>query len=175
MSMANIPAHAALVAVVLPLMLAAISDIRSMRIGNAIVGALLLAYLSVTFMSGAPLRNELSSLVAALLVFLAGFLMFCRGWIGGGDVKFASVIVLWVGSTHAVDFLIYASLLGGVLTLTIVLFRATPLSASLIKVRWLSELHGHNRIPYGVALAGAALLVLPNTNFIAPLIAMTAY
>jgi len=173
MSMAIFPAQAVLMAVVLPLMLAAISDITSMRIGNAIVAALLVAYVSFAFVFPVSLQVVLGSVAAALVVFMSGFLMFCRGWIGGGDVKFAAVIVLWVGTAHAVDFLIYTSLLGGVLTLIILKFRAMPLPAALINVRWLSRLHAHNRIPYGAALAGGAILVLPNTSFIAPLVATT--
>lgn len=175
MSMAIIPSQAALIAVVFPLVLGAISDIRSMRIGNSIVVALLAAYLAFAMTSEAPLRDELGSVGVALVVFLVGFLMFCRGWIGGGDVKFASVIILWVGSTHVIDFLLYASLLGGALTVMIVKLRAQPLPTPLSNIHWLANLHAHDRIPYGVALAGAAFLVLPHASFIAPLVATTAH
>ena len=42
-----------------------------------------------------------------------------KGWIGGGDAKLAAVTVLWLGLGHLADYLVYASLLGGALTIAI--------------------------------------------------------
>ena len=52
---------------------------------------------------------------------------FACGWIGGGDAKLAAATVLWLGFAHLADYLIYASLLGGALTLLLIQFRALPL------------------------------------------------
>ena len=52
---------------------------------------------------------------------------FSQGWIGGGDAKLAAATALWFGFAHLLDYLIYASLFGGVLTLVLIQFRKLPL------------------------------------------------
>ena len=89
------------------------------------------------------------------------------GWIGGGDAKVAAAAALWFGFGHTLEYLVYASLLGGVLTLLLLQFRQWPLPASLYNPDWLLRLHGKNTgIPYGIALAFAALLIYPETDWI---------
>jgi len=58
-----------------------------------------------------------------------------------------------------------ASLLGGLLTLVVLGLRKVPLPAFALGWGWAQRLHAANRgIPYGVALAGAALLIYPQTD-----------
>lgn len=57
------------------------------------------------------------SLVAATFIF--GFLAFCRGKLGGGDVKLLTVCMAWAGPDNAVEFLIVTGLAGGVLALAL--------------------------------------------------------
>ena len=49
------------------------------------------------------------------------------GWIGGGDAKLAAATALWFGFDFLLDYLVYASLFGGVLTLVLIQFRRLPL------------------------------------------------
>jgi prepilin peptidase CpaA len=64
------------------------------------------------------------------------------------------------------DYLIYASLLGGALTLLIVLFRTVPLPNFLVGRQWAERLHRQDAgIPYGIALAAAALIVYPQSDW----------
>ena len=69
----------------------------------------------------------LSHAGAAAAVLAVVFVFFACGWIGGGDAKLAAATVLWLGFAHLVDYLLYASLLGGALTVLIIQFRAVPL------------------------------------------------
>jgi prepilin peptidase CpaA len=65
---------------------------------------------------------------------------------------------------------IFASLLGGLLTLMILRFRAMPLPAMLARQEWVQRLHRTDAgIPYGIALALAALLIYPNTPWMTSL------
>ena len=48
------------------------------------------------------------------------FFCFAMGWMGGGDAKMASAIALWFGFAHLLDFLLYASVFGGALTLLLI-------------------------------------------------------
>ena len=55
------------------------------------------------------------------------FACFTMGWIGGGDAKVAAAAALWFGFGHLLNYLVYASLFGGALTLLLLQFRQWPL------------------------------------------------
>src|SRR5450756_2570244 len=104
-------------------------------------------------------------LAAAALVLVFSFGFFSQGWIGGGDAKLAATTALWFGFDYLLDYLIYASLFGGVLTLVLIQFRQLPLPAALARQPWILRLHETGAgIPYGIALAAAALAVYPKTG-----------
>ena len=91
-----------------------------------------------------------------------------RGWIGGGDAKLAAATALWLGFDHLMTYLVYASLFGGALTLLLIQFRLAPLPAVLARQEWVQRLHDRNGgVPYGIALAAAALAVYPQTTWMA--------
>jgi prepilin peptidase CpaA len=97
-------------------------------------------------------------------VLAVGFAFFSRGWIGGGDAKLAAATALWLGWGHLYEYLLYASLLGGALTLLILEFRKRSLPPMLADRAWVVRLHEPaGGVPYGIALAIAALLVYPST------------
>jgi prepilin peptidase CpaA len=108
----------------------------------------------------------LSHLAAGTAVLAVAFLCFACRWIGGGDAKLAAATALWLGFGNLFDYLIYTSILGGALTLIIVLFRTIPLPAVLVGSQWAERLHRHDGgIPYGIALAAAALIVYPQSEW----------
>jgi prepilin peptidase CpaA len=91
---------------------------------------------------------------------------FSQGWIGGGDAKLAAATALWFGFDHLLDYLIYASLFGGILTLVLIQFRRLPLPAFMERQPWVMRLHeAGGGVPYGIALAAAALMVYPKTDW----------
>jgi prepilin peptidase CpaA len=99
-------------------------------------------------------------------VLVVAFVFFSQGWIGGGDAKLAAATALWFGFDYLVDYLIYASLFGGALTLAIIQFRKLPLPAVLARQGWILRLHETGGgVPYGIALAAAALTVYPKTGW----------
>jgi prepilin peptidase CpaA len=78
------------------------------------------------------------------------------------------VTSLWLGFAHLAEYLLYASLLGGALTLLIIQFRAVPLPQVFVGREWAERLHRRNSgVPYGIALAAAALVVYPHTEWMA--------
>ena len=80
------------------------------------------------------------------------------GWVGGGDAKVAAAAALWFGFGHLLNYLLYASLFGGALTLLLLQFRQWPLPYALAGQAWLLRLHAKDSgIPYGIALAIGAL------------------
>ena len=105
-------------------------------------------------------------LAAAALVLVFSFGFFTQGWIGGGDAKLVAATALWFGFDYLLDYLIYASLFGGLLTLALLQFRRLPLPAPLARQAWIIRLHETGGgIPYGIALAAAALVVYPKTGW----------
>jgi prepilin peptidase CpaA len=113
--------------------------------------------------------NELGwSLAVAGLVFCITFAFFAFGWIGGGDAKLAAATALWFDPEHALLYFTYASVLGGALTLAIVQLRGWMLPAALHRVPWIAHLHDSKTgVPYGAAMAPAALIVFPETDWLA--------
>src|SRR5438128_1170910 len=80
------------------------------------------------------------------------------GWVGGGDAKVAASTALWFGFADLMNYLVYASLFGGALTLLLLQFRQWPLPYALAGQTWLLHLHDkESGIPYGIALALGAL------------------
>jgi prepilin peptidase CpaA len=72
--------------------------------------------------------------------------------------------VLWLGFDHLLPYLIYASLLGGALSVALLQFRMAPLPGWLARRDWVQRLHDKDAgVPYGIALAAAALAVYPHT------------
>jgi len=103
---------------------------------------------------------------AAAVVLAVSFGLFTRGWIGGGDAKLVAATALWFGFDHLLLYLVYASLFGGALTLLLLQFRKLPLPLAMARQPWIQRLHdAGSGVPYGIALAAAALTVYPKTGW----------
>ena len=145
---------------------AASSDLFTMTISNRLSLALAGSFFLLTLVIGMSLPAVGMHLAAAALVLLFSFGFFSQGWIGGGDAKLVAATALWFGFDFLLDYLIYASLFGGALTLILIQFRKLPLPAALARQPWILRLHeSGGGIPYGIALAAAALIVYPKTGW----------
>ena len=145
---------------------AASSDLLTMTISNRLSLALAGGFFLLTLVTGMSLAAIGMHLAAAALVLVFSFGFFSQGWIGGGDAKLAATTALWFGFDYLLDYLIYASLFGGVLTLVLIQFRQLPLPAALARQPWILRLHETGAgIPYGIALAAAALADYPKTGW----------
>ena len=143
---------------------AASSDLLTMTISNRISLILVGGFFFLAVWSGMPLAEIGMHTGAAACVLVVAFIFFARGWIGGGDAKLAAATALWFGFDQLLNYVIIASMLGGVLTLAILRFRLMPLPSFLANQEWAKRLHRMDTgIPYGIALALAALLIYPDT------------
>jgi prepilin peptidase CpaA len=143
---------------------AAASDLITMTISNRLSLMLTAGFLALALLSGMSLVELGAHAAAAAVVLGIGFACFTRGWIGGGDAKLAAAAALWLGFGYLVNYLMYASLMGGALTLLLLEFRRVPLPGLLAGQSWVQRLHRYGGdVPYGIALAGAALLIYPET------------
>jgi prepilin peptidase CpaA len=145
---------------------AASSDLLTMTISNRLSLALAGGFFLLALVTGMGLQAFGMHLAAATVVLVITFGFFSRGWIGGGDAKLTAATALWFGFDHLLDYLVYASLFGGALTLAILQFRKLPLPAVLARQAWILRLHETGGgVPYGIALAAAALAIYPKTGW----------
>ena len=138
-----------LIALAIALLFAAFTDIRSRTIHN---------WLNIAIAAGAPVFWWASGLslwpgVAMQLgctVLAFGFFagLFAFKMMGGGDVKLLTALALWIEPTSFLTLLVVMALAGGVLTIV--------MGAWHVMRRQKDKL----AIPYGVAIAFAALWVL---------------
>jgi prepilin peptidase CpaA len=143
---------------------AASSDLFTMTISNRISLILVVAFVVLAIASGMPVTDMLNHAGAGGLVLAVTFTFFLCGWVGGGDAKLAAATALWFGWAHLLDYLLYASILGGVLTLALIEFRKYAIPKPLVGKAWAERLHEPGGgVPYGIALAIAALVVYPST------------
>ncbi len=148
---------------------AASSDLLTMTISNRVSMILAAGFLALAVASGMTASDMLYHLAASGAVLLVAFGLFTQGWIGGGDAKLAASTALWLGFGHLLPYLVYASLFGGALTLALIQFRMAPLPRLLARHEWVQRLHSKDGgVPYGIALAAAALTVYPETQWMAP-------
>ena len=146
---------------------AAASDLFTMTIPNRVSLALVGGFFGLALLGGMGLHDMLSHIGAGVAVLAVAFACFALGWIGGGDAKVAAAAALWFGFAYLLDYLLYASLFGGALTLVLLQFRQWPLPWSLGGQTWLLRLHSKDTgIPYGIALAIGALMIYPETDWI---------
>jgi prepilin peptidase CpaA len=145
---------------------AAASDLLTMTISNRISLLLAGGFLVLAVASGMGPTDILLHAGAGAVVLAVAFFCFAMGWIGGGDAKIAAAAALWFGFTHLMNYLLYASLFGGALTLLLIQFRQWPLPYALAGQPWLLRLHAkESGIPYGIALAIGALMIYPDTEW----------
>jgi prepilin peptidase CpaA len=149
---------------------AASSDLFTMTIANKVSLILIGGFVLLALLTGMSGHDMLIHAGVAAAVLVIAFLCFTRGWIGGGDAKLAAVTVLWLGVAHLADYLVYASMLGGALTLAVIQYRAMPMPQLLLGREWAERLHRPDcGVPYGIALAIAALVVYPHTEWMTTL------
>jgi prepilin peptidase CpaA len=131
------------------LLAAAIGDWRSRTIPNRLNGAIALFAIPYWFSLGLdPWPDMAAQLGIGLGVFALFALAFRLGMMGGGDVKMAAALALWLPLGAVVKLLVIMSIAGGVLTL-----------AMLIPAR-LAKAAGQPEIPYGIAIAFAGFWLI---------------
>src|SRR5262245_40643639 len=148
------------------MVVAAVSDLFTMKISNRISLALLAGFVLLAVFGGMSLHAVAMHVAAGFAVLTVAFACFALGWIGGGDAKLLAATALWLGFDHLLVYLVYAAFVGGSLALAMLSFRSWPLPAALLTLDWAQRLHDRKSgVPYGVALAIGALLIYPDTEW----------
>ncbi len=154
--------------------LAAVYDARSMTIPNWISIVLAISYVPVAFIVGLPLVDIGWSVGIGFIALVIGIALFAFRILGGGDAKLLAASAMWVGLSGLLPFLLYTALAGGALSLFLLLARKwMPLMPVVVGPQWMQRLlEPKGDIPYGIAIAVAAVLVYPQTALVLASIAM---
>jgi prepilin peptidase CpaA len=145
----------------------AYGDVRTRRIPNVFSSTIAVLGL-VRMILDWDLITAIYTIAASAAVFAGAFILFWRGILGGGDAKLISATALLIGGHDLIDFLFLMSVCGGALALAILARDELRLQ------RWncsssvgTMPAHAADRIaamrstvPYAVAIAGAATVVL---------------
>ncbi len=139
---------------VLILVSAGIEDARIREISNWKNAAIALLAVPWWFAMGlSPWPDMAIQLGIALGIFALFAAAFQLGMMGGGDVKMIAALALWFPFNQLVSLLIIMSLAGGAITLVMLIDK------------WVRRRSEQPEVPYGIAIAIAALLTLREPIF----------
>jgi prepilin peptidase CpaA len=160
----------ALIFVVFPfcMLFAAVSDMLSMTIANRVSLLLVATFAIVAPLTGMDWATYGWHFAAAMLVLMVTFTLFAFGGMGGGDAKMLAATALWMGfSVELLQYVVYSTLIGGLLTLLLLMYRGSILAAftgdNLFMKNFADSKKG---VPYGIALGISGLLVYPSTALV---------
>lgn len=157
----------ALIFVVFPfcMVFAIVSDVLSMTIANRVSVLLVASFMVIAPLTGMAWPAYGWHLAAGAMVLCVTFALFALGGMGGGDAKLMAATSVWMGfSPELMQYLIYAAMLGGVLTVLVMMYRGSPLAVFTGGNPFLRHFANEKvGIPYGVALGLGGLLVYPST------------
>ena len=149
----GILSYALVAALVLILLSAGIEDARRREIANWKNAAIALMAPAWWFVQGYGWSEAGIQFVIALAVFAVFVGAFHVGWMGGGDVKMIGALALWLPGQGVLSMLVAMSVIGGVLTLIMMLDH------------WRRKAPGAVETPYGVAIAMASMIALSEPIF----------
>lgn len=144
---------------------AAVSDLLSMTIANRVSLLLIAAFAVLAPLAGMDWATYGWHFLAGALVLAVTFGIFAIGGMGGGDAKLMTATAVWMGfGFPLLDYLLAATMLGGLMTLLILLFRKSALATLHGQNMFLRHLSDESTgIPYGLALGAAGLLIFPQS------------
>jgi len=156
--------HALLLVFPAAMTYAASMDLLTMTIPNRISILLLAGFLVLAPFAGLDWHAFGMHLAAGGMMLAIGVVLFALGWVGGGDAKLIAGAALWLGFDQLLPFLVVMALIGGGLAFLLLAYRRFVPAYLAMKADWSNRLHSSGTgIPYGVAIAAAAMWVYPKT------------
>ncbi len=137
------------------LVAAAAQDVVQRRISNWLCLGVIIAAVAAAIAVGPTWALWQNGLVFLILLGL-GTGLFAVGWLGGGDVKLLAALGLWVNLAAALPLVAIILISGGVLALLSILVRGGK------------GIRKSKGIPYGVAVAVGAGIILLKPNLLQP-------
>ncbi|UVO39419.1 A24 family peptidase [Bradyrhizobium arachidis] len=156
---------------ILMLLYVATMDVATRLIRNEI--CLALAFLGIASELTSPVQLA-ESLISAAILFLLLFVIYLKGWMGGGDVKLLTALAIGLPVDGVIQLLTVTALAGGVLALAHLMMRSlpnprlAPAGSSFARRVYAVERWRHLRhapLPYGVAIACGGIWTIFSRGF----------
>ncbi|MFG1270761.1 prepilin peptidase [Xanthobacter sp. DSM 14520] len=147
----------------------AVWDVRALRIPDKLNLAILGAFVVFAAFSGFSAEELVRHVAGGALLFALFFAFAMAGPLGGGDVKFAGAIGVWIGFGQGLwEFVFLAAIYHLGLVAAAFVMRSSPLSAVIppIPLPWVEDLVRGDKpflkavVPFGVPLAASALVMI---------------
>lgn len=142
-----------------------LSDMLTMTIANWASIFLMMAFAGLAPLIGFAWHDYALHFAAGLMVLTLTFCLFALKAMGGGDAKFIAATTVWMGpGLPLAQYLVWAAVIGGVLTLALLVLRHSPLASHASNTRLFRNVADRQAgIPYGVALGAAGLAAFPSS------------
>jgi len=152
------------------LALAAGWDVAKRRIPNLFTGAVVLSGL-IAQVGDHGVWAAASGVAAAVLTIAALYWAWAAGGVGGGDVKLAAAVAVWVGLGGMIRYALAVAVAGGVVAAVIYLLSRRSIrqevrtNLTLLAMRQglpavVARAPGRVSVPYGLAIVAGAVFAL---------------
>ena len=145
----------------LVLLTGSIYDLKSFEIPNYVVLVATFLFFPVALSEHMSLPEIFLHILAGGVVLLVGFVLYSFNFIGAGDAKLLAASSIWFGFAELPIFLCIVAMVGGFLSLLLIIFRKVTLPAAWAQVGWIQNLYKEKGVPYGVAISAGAILSYP--------------
>ncbi len=130
-------------------------------IPNWLNGSIALLYVAMVVLYPQDI-DWLRALIGAAIVLVLGYIIFLLRWMGGGDIKLFTVNALWVGHALLPEYVILVGLIGGAMSLAVLVARRWAPAVYARKEGRIPPriLQVDEPLPYGLAISSAFLYFL---------------
>ena len=151
---------------------AALSDLTTMRIPNWISGLLIVGFFPAALAVGLPLETVGLNIALGLAGLIVGMALFAMRIIGGGDAKLMAAALIWLGLPAVFPFILGTAVAGGLFCAALIAARRSLSVYAAGAPVWVGNLlREKGDVPYGVAIAVGALLAFPSSILVERFIA----
>lgn len=135
---------------------AAIGDVRSLRIPNALTASMAGLGPVAVWLAIPAEGAVVDALIAGAATLAVTWAMFEMGWLGGGDAKLAAAAALWLGGPATIAFALVTALFGAMLAALLLVLSRWDAAQATIGTNWSLRLRsGRISVPYAAAMAPA--------------------
>lgn len=137
-------------------------DLSKRLLPNKLVLALAVLFIPYFLLSPLGFNSLLWHLLTALIAFVVFFILYMLNAMGGGDVKLATVVYLWAGSSLALPVTVVIAWSGGIVAVFCWLADTKLIanSSNLIIKKIHYYLSAKRGVPYGVALSFGLVYII---------------
>lgn len=146
---------------------AAMTDLFTMTIPNRISIILVGGFVAIFPFIEMDAQTFGLHMLAGMIVLSVCFALFALNTMGGGDAKLLAASAVWFGfNTSLTSFLVCVAIVGGLLTIAILLLRSRSQEIIAYGLPIPDSLLVAKKVPYGIAIAAAGLLTYPEAPIV---------